>query len=100
MRYLMSADVMKDYGIYYFDDFVRNFGNLQQMLEFSTSGKYKENNRFAGYVNLPELVRIWSTVADTVLTREAGGVSDKIPQLRAAKYKTSSCLRHAHCALS
>ena len=85
MRYLMSADVMKDYGIYYFDDFVRNFGNLQQMLEFSTSGKYKENNRFAGYVNLPELVRIWSTVANTVLTREAGGVSDKIPQMEGGK---------------
>ena len=85
MRYLMPADVMKDYGIYYFDDFVRNFGNLQQMLEFSTSGKYKENNRFAGYVNLPELVRIWSTVADTVLTREAGGVSDKIPQMEGDK---------------
>ena len=85
MRYLMSADVMKDYGIYYFDDFVRNFGNLQQMLEFSTSGKYKENNRFAGYVNLPELVRIWSTVADTVLTREAGGVSNKIPQMEGGK---------------
>ena len=85
MRYLMPADVMKDYGIYYFDDFVRNFGNLQQMLEFTTSGKYKENNRFAGYVNLPELVRIWSTVADTVLTREAGGVSDKIPQMEGDK---------------
>ena len=85
MRYLMPADVMKDYGIYYFDDFVRNFGNLQRMLEFSTSGKYKENNRFAGYVNLPELVRIWSTVADTVLTREAGGVSDNIPQMEGGK---------------
>lgn len=85
MRYLMPADVMKDYGIYYFDDFVRNFGNLQQMLEFTTSGKYKENNRFAGYVNLPELVSIWSGVADTVLTREAGGVSDKIPQMEGGK---------------
>lgn len=81
MRYLIPADVMKDYDIYYFDDFVRNFGNLQQMLEFKTNGKYDEVNRFAGYVNLPELVRIWSTVADTVLTREAGGVSDKIPQM-------------------
>ena len=85
MRYLMPADTMKDYGIYYFDDFVRNFGNLQQMFEFTTSGKYKENNRFAGYVNLPELVRIWSTVADTVLTREAGGVSDKIPKMEGGK---------------
>lgn len=85
MRYLMPADVMKDYGIYYFDDFVRNFGNLQQMMEFKTNGKFGEVNRFAGYVNLPELVRIWSTVADTVLTREAGGVSDKIPQMDGGK---------------
>lgn len=85
MRYLIPADVMKEYDIYYFDDFVRNFGNLQQMLEFKTNGKYDEVNRFAGYVNLPELVRIWSTVADTVLTREAGGVSDKIPQMEGGK---------------
>lgn len=85
MRYLMPADTMREYGIYYFDDFVRNFGNIQQMLEFSTNGKYKENNRFAGYVNLPELVRIWAGVADTVLTREAGGVSDKIPKMDGEK---------------
>lgn len=87
MRYLMPADTMKDYGIYYFDDFVRNFGNLTQMLEFTTSGKFKENNRFAGYVNLPELVRIWSGVADTVLTKEAGGVNDKIPEMEGGKAK-------------
>lgn len=87
MRYLMPADTMKEYGIYYFDDFVRNFGNLQQMLEFTTSGKFKENNRFAGYINLPELVRMWSGVADTVLTREAAGVSDKIPELEGGKAK-------------
>lgn len=85
MRYLMPADTMKEYGIYYFDDFVRNFGNIQQMLEFTTSGKFKENNRFAGYVNLPELVRIWSGISDTVLTKEAGGVSDKIPEMEGGK---------------
>lgn len=85
MRYLMPADTMKEYGIYYFDDFVRNFGNIQQMLEFTTSGKFKENNRFAGYVNLPELVRIWSGVSDTVLAKEAGGVKDKIPEMEGGK---------------
>ncbi|WP_303020647.1 LPD38 domain-containing protein [Muribaculum intestinale] len=85
MRYLMPEDEMRDYGIYYFDDFVRNFGNLQQMLEFATNGKFKENNRFAGYVNLPELVRIWSTVTDIVLTREAEDVSDKIPDMEGGK---------------
>ncbi len=85
MRYLMPADTMQEYDIYYFDDFVRNFGNIQQMLEFTTSGKFKENNRFAGYVNLPELVRIWSGVSDTVLTKEAGEVSDKIPEMESGK---------------
>lgn len=85
MRYLMPADTMKEYGIYYFDDFVRNFGNIQQMLEFTTSGKFKENNRFAGYGNLPELVRIWSGVSDTVLTEEAPEVMEKIPELEGGK---------------
>ena len=85
MRYLMPADTMREYGIYYFDDFVRNFGNIQQMLEFTTSGKFKENNRFAGYVNLPELVRIWSGVSDTVLTEEAPEVMEKIPELEGGK---------------
>lgn len=85
MRYLMPADTMKDYGIYYFDDFVRNFGNIQQMLEFTTSGKFKENNRFTGYIDLPELVRIWSSVSDTVRTKDAGGVSDKIPEMETGK---------------
>ena len=85
MRYLMPADQMKAYDIFYFDDFVRNFGNLAQMVEFKTNGKFAEVSRFAGYVNLPELVRIWSGVADTVLTREAGGVSDKIPEMEGGK---------------
>ena len=85
MRYLMPADTMKDYGIYYFDDFVRNFGNIQQMPEFGASGKFKEVNRFAGYVNLPELVRIWSGVADTVLTKDQKELVDKIPEMEGGK---------------
>lgn len=79
MRYLMPKHTMEEYGIYYFDDFVRNFGNLTQMLEFTTSGKFRENNRFAGYVNIPELMRIWSGVADTVLTSETN-LKDKLPE--------------------
>ena len=91
MRYLMPEDQMKEYGIYYFDDFVRNFGNLQQMLEFQASGKFKENNRFAGYVNLPELVRIWSGVSDTVTSREIednrrkAGKESKLPDIEGGK---------------
>lgn len=85
MRYLMPKDTMKEYGIYYFDDLVRNFGNIQQMPEFNTSGKFKEVNRFAGYVNLPELVRIWSGVADTVLTKDQTELVKKIPEMEGGK---------------
>ena len=85
MRYLMPKDTMKEYGIYYFDDFVRNFGNIQQVPEFGTGGKFKEVNRFAGYVNLPELVRIWSGVADTVLTKDQTELVKKIPEMEGGK---------------
>ena len=85
MRYLMPSDTMKEYGIYYFDDFVRNFGSIQQMLEFTTSGKFKENNRFAGYIDLPELARIWSSVSDIVLTEEQEELKKKIPETEGGK---------------
>ena len=85
MKYLMPADVMRQNDIYYFDDFVHNFGSISQMLEFTTSGKFKENTRFAAYVNKPELIRIWSQVADTVLTKETKDVQDKIPEKEGGK---------------
>ena len=85
MRYLMPKDTMKEYGIYYFDDFVRNFGNIQQMLEFKTNGRFEEVNRFAGYTNMPELVRIWSSVSDTALTKYQIELVKKIPEMEGGK---------------
>lgn len=85
MRYLLPREVMEGHNIWHFDDFVRNFGSIQQMLEFTTQGTYKENNRFAGYTNLPELARIWAGIADTVLTEEAGEVKKQIPELEGDK---------------
>ena len=86
MKYLMPEDKMRQNHIYYFDDFVRNFGNIAQSLEFTTSGKFKENTRFASYTNLPELIRIWWSVCDTVRSEDAvaeGGVKleDKQPKM-------------------
>lgn len=81
MRYLMPREEMDSYNIWYFDDFVRNFGSIQQMLEYTTSGTYKEVNRFAGYNNLPEMARLWAGITDTVKTDEAGEVKKHIPAL-------------------
>lgn len=85
MKYLMPADTMRQNDIYYFDDFVHNFGNISQMLEFSTSGKFKENTRFAAYVNRPELIRIWTQVADIVRSVDSKDVQDRIPKKEGGK---------------
>ena len=85
MRYLMPKHTMEDYGIYYFDDFARNFGNISQMNEFKTNGKFEEVNRFKGYINLPELARIWSSVSDTFLTEEATNLKEQLPKLAGDK---------------
>lgn len=85
MKYLMPKSVLQENDIYYFDDFVHNFGKIAEQLEFATNGKFKANNRFAQYGNVPELMRLWLTCADCVLTREVGQVNDKVPELEGGK---------------
>lgn len=85
MKYLLPKRVLEENDIYYFDDFVHNFGKIAEQLEFGTNGKFKPNLRFAQYGNVPELMRLWLTCADCVLTREAGAVNDKVPDLEGGK---------------
>lgn len=91
MKYLIPEDVMRENEIYYFDDFVRNFGKINQSLEFATNGKFKENTRFASYMNIPELARLWGIITDTRLSDEvktASGNSlkeEKIPLMENGK---------------
>ena len=70
MRYLVQPETLKQLQLYYFDDFVHNFGKIEQRLEFSTNGQFKEQTRFAGYQGLPELARAWASIADTVLAKD------------------------------
>lgn len=85
MKYLMPRVTMQENDIYYFDDFVHNFGKISEQLEFATNGKFKVNNRFAQYGNVPELMRLWLSVADCTLTREVGQVNDKVPEMEGGK---------------
>ena len=55
------------------------------MNEFKTNGKFEEVNRFKGYINLPELARIWSSVSDTFLTEEATDLKEQLPKLAGDK---------------
>lgn len=80
MRYLMPTDVMEANGILHFDEFRKNFGEDTQSLEFTTSGKFKETTRFASYINLPELVRLWGIVSHTQLKSDSPELRTKQPE--------------------
>ena len=91
MKYLYPAQTLRDNDIFYFDDFIHNFGSINTQLEFTTSGKYKEAVRFSAYNNMPELARFWNTITHTVLKEEAVTAKGKslseseIPELKGGK---------------
>ena len=81
MKYLYPKQFMKDNDIYYFDDFVHNFGRVSQFFEWATDGKPKEVTRFASYINIPELARMWLNCTHTVLAKEINEIKDDVPDI-------------------
>ena len=81
MKYLYPKQFMKDNDIYYFDDFVHNFGRVSQFFEWATDGKPKEVTRFASYINIPELARMWLNCTHTILAKEIGEIKDDVPDI-------------------
>lgn len=75
LRYLMPKSELSRLQMNNFDAFVNNFGNIEESVEFSASGKFKPTTRFTGFANVPELISAWKQVAHTVLTED-------IPTLR------------------
>ncbi|AFY61892.1 helicase-related protein [Synechococcus sp. PCC 6312] len=63
MRYLMP-DEMERMGINHFDAWCSLFGETVTAPEITPAGKYKVKNRFAKFVNLPELMNLFRKVAD------------------------------------
>ncbi|MCF0124343.1 MAG: hypothetical protein HUJ68_01040, partial [Clostridia bacterium] len=87
MKYLLPDDILEQYGIKHFDDFVHNFGKIATNLEYKTNGQYKEVTRFSGYVSIPELIQVWSLCTDTVLTsdEQLKKVNEKRPDKETGK---------------
>lgn len=85
LKFMMPKDFLMENDIYYFDDFVRNFGEISIKPEFTTSGKFKAVSRFASYNNVPELMRVWTTICDTVIGTDSPEVREKLPKVINAK---------------
>ena len=63
----MQPDALEERGIHNFDAWASLFGDTRTELELQPSGRYKPVTRFAEFVNVPELIAMFRTVADVAL---------------------------------
>ena len=67
LQRFMQPEALRERGIHEFDAWASSFGDTRTELELQPSGAYKPVTRFAEFVNVPELVAMFRSVADVVL---------------------------------
>jgi N12 class adenine-specific DNA methylase/adenine-specific DNA methylase len=68
-RYLGYA-ALAERGLHEFDAWASTFGDVSTELELQPSGKYKPVTRFATFVNVPELIAMFRSIADVVMPED------------------------------
>ncbi|MDQ2077540.1 N-6 DNA methylase [Marinimicrobium sp. ABcell2] len=64
MRYL-APELLERAGIHNLDQFIANYGHIQTHLELTADGSsYQTKERLSGFRNIPELMRLFTQVAD------------------------------------
>lgn len=67
---ILRPELLDEMGIYHFDEWANRFGDVVSALEaLPEGGGFRSNERFARFVNLPEMIRLFRTFAD-VRTKE------------------------------
>jgi len=65
MQRYLQLKTLREAGIEHFDAWANAFGMIRTGVELDVSGKgFRENTRFARFVNIPELMAIYKRVAD------------------------------------
>ncbi|MBB2687790.1 UNVERIFIED_ORG: N12 class adenine-specific DNA methylase/adenine-specific DNA methylase [Rhizobium etli] len=67
---LLGRDALQERGLHEFDAWASCFGDTVTELEIQPSGKYKPVSRFASFVNVPELIAMFRSFADVVLSAD------------------------------
>jgi N12 class adenine-specific DNA methylase len=87
-RYLQPRR-LEELGLQQFDAWAATFGESVTALEISPDGSgYRMHTRFARFINVPELMRVFGEVADI---RTAEMLKLPVPRLRGGKPRTVSC---------
>ena len=82
-RYI-RPDLLDAFGVEQFDDFASTFADTSISQEETATGDYKDVERFNVYVNGPELLTMWRTGADVVITEDLDYIKG-LPKLMGGK---------------
>lgn len=84
MQSYLQQDTLEQMGIYHFDSWAANFGEVTTALELTVEGSgFRMKSRFNKFTNLPELMNMFKQVAD-VQTQDMLDLD--VPKLRGGKY--------------
>lgn len=89
LRYL-RPDLLEAARVRDFDEFASTYGKIVSGVELAADGSgFKEVSRFAAFRNMPELLRIWKTVADVKTSEDLAEYLDT-PDISGGKAITVS----------
>lgn len=67
MQRYMQYPTLKEQGLHVFDSWAKTFGSVENVYEVAPSGSgYRQSTRFAKFTNLPALMGLYNTFADTI----------------------------------
>ena len=83
MQLYLQKEALEQMGIYHFDSWASNFGEVTTALELTVEGSgFRFKSRFNKFTNLPELMNIFREVADV---QTADMLDLDVPALRGGK---------------
>ena len=83
MQLYLQKAALEEMGIYHFDSWAANFGEVTTALELTVEGSgFRFKSRFNKFTNLPELMNIFREVADV---QTADMLDLDVPALRGGK---------------
>ena len=92
MQRYMQYPTLKQEGLHVFDAWAKQFGSVENVYEVAPSGSgYRQSTRFAKFTNLPALMSLYNSFADTVTLDDlkaqeiAQGKQFPVPKLAGGK---------------
>lgn len=94
MQYFLQPEALIERGLKSFDSWAATFGQVTSSLEITPEGSgYRIRNRFSKFHNLPELMKMFSEVADI---QTADMLDLPVPELEGGKVATIVTERSAY----